>query len=321
MTGRVGVRCDAGAGRGVGHLVRCVALAEELRGRGVEVSFLGDLAGSAWARAQLLARGLPLVPAPADPERLAELVRDLRLDVVVLDSYDLAPGTGAGIRATGAAVLAIVDGDPLGQEADVYLDQNLGAELRPFPLLAERLAGVRYALLRDSVRRLRRAPGPRGDVPRVLCFFGGTDSAGVTSAWAGALSATGVPFRATVVSPRLFAVEGPITVIPPTDRLPQLMAEADLVLTAAGSTIWELLYLGVPAALTWVAANQLIGYEALAGGGIAAALGPAPDEAAVEVLARLLGDAGLREEYGRRGSGLVDGKGRERVADVLLSMR
>ncbi|GAA3185729.1 PseG/SpsG family protein [Nonomuraea roseoviolacea] len=321
MIGRVGVRCDAGAGRGVGHLVRCVALAEELRGRGVEVSFLGDLAGSAWARAQLLARGLPLVPAPDGPGRLAELVGDLRLDAVVLDSYDLAPGTGARVRQTGAAVLAIVDGDPLGQEADVYLDQNLGAELRPFPLLAERLAGVRYALLRDSVRGLRRVAGPRGDVPRVLCFFGGTDSAGVTPAWAEALGATGMPFRATVVSPRPFAADGPITVIPPTDRLPELMAEADLVLTAAGSTIWELLYLGVPAALTWVTGNQLIGYEALVGGGIAAGLGPAPGPAATEMLARLLADPGLREEYGRRGSGLVDGKGRERVADALLGLR
>ncbi|WP_205315429.1 hypothetical protein, partial [Nonomuraea lactucae] len=174
MTGRVGVRCDAGGACGVGHLVRCVALAEELTGRGVEVCFMGDLAGSAWARAQLLERSLPLVPAPERPERLAGLVRDLRLDAVVLDSYELPPGTGAAVRTAGAAVLAIVDGDPLGQEADLYLDQNLGAELRPFPLLARRLAGASYVLLRDSVRRLHRTAGGRRPVPRVLCFFGGT---------------------------------------------------------------------------------------------------------------------------------------------------
>lgn len=323
MTGRVGVRCDAGGACGVGHLVRCVALAEELRHRGVEVCFLGDLAGSAWARSQLLQRGLPLLPAPGPPGMLAGLVRDLWLDAVVLDSYELPEGTGAALRASGAAVLAIVDGDPLGQDADLYLDQNLGAELRPFPLLARRLAGARYVLLRDSVRRLRRGRhrvGGRWSAPRVLCFFGGTDTAGVAPAWTRALAATGLPYRATVVSPKPFPVEGPVTVIPPTDRLPELMAEADLVLTTAGSAIWELLYLGVPSALTWVARNQLIGYGALVGGGIAAGVGPAPDEGAVKVLAALLADAGLREEYGRRGSGLVDGLGRERVADALLDL-
>ncbi|MEV4578656.1 hypothetical protein AB0K16_35980 [Nonomuraea jabiensis] len=314
---RVGFRCDAGVRSGVGHLVRCVALAEELRGRGVEVVFLGEVRGSAWARAQLRERGLPLVPAPEGPARLAALARELRLDAAVLDSYDLPGGTGAALRGAGLTVLAIVDGDPLGQEADLYLDQNLGAERRPFPVPARRLAGARYVLLRDSVRRLGRARSA-GPVPRVLCFFGGTDSAGVAPAWAGALLAAGVPFEATVVSPTPFEAGGPIAVIPPTDRLPELMAGADLVVTAAGSAVWELLHLGVPTALTWVADNQLIGYEELVGRGVAAGLGRAADAAAAGVLARLLTDPAAREEHGRRGRGLVDGRGRERVADALL---
>ncbi|NUP80795.1 MAG: spore coat protein, partial [Nonomuraea sp.] len=106
----------------------------------------------------------------------------------------------------------------------------------------------------------------------------------------------------------------------PTDRLPELMAAADLVVTAAGSAVWELLHLGVPTALTWVAENQLIGYRALVGREIAAGLGPEADDMAVDVLARLLADPRLREEHGRRGGGLVDGKGRERVADAFLDL-
>ncbi|TMR10545.1 spore coat protein [Nonomuraea turkmeniaca] len=322
MTGRVGFRCDAGVGRGVGHLVRCVALAEELRARGVDVVFLGAVDGSEWARAQLRDRGLPLLEAPRAPARLAVLARELRLGAVVLDSYDLPEGTGTALRNAGLAVLAIVDGDPLGQAADLYLDQNLGAERRPFPA-GRRLAGARYVLLRDSVLRCTRAPRElrrAGAVPRVLCFFGGTDSAGVASAWAEALLATGVPFEGTVVSPEPFAAGDAITVIPPTDRLPELMATADLVVTAAGSAIWELLHLGVPAALTWVAGNQLIGYEELVGRGVAAGLGNTPDARAVGTLARLLADPAAREEHGRRGRGLVDGRGRERVGDALLQL-
>ncbi|WP_345395897.1 hypothetical protein [Nonomuraea salmonea] len=314
----MGIRCDAGARSGVGHLVRCVALAEELVARGVEVVFLGEVRDSPWGRAQLDGRGLPLVPAPHEPEKLAALARGLGFDAVVLDSYELAPATGSVLRAAGLPVLAIVDGDPLGQEADLYLDQNLGAEHRPFTLSGPRLAGSSHVLLRDSVRRRTRAPRPDGP-PRVLCFFGGTDSAGVARRWADALNATGLPFLGTVVSPVPFDA-GPIAVIPPTDRLPELMAAADLVVTAAGSAVWELLHLGAPMALTWVAANQLIGYEELVRRRAAAGLGPAPGPEAVATLAKLLADPAAREEHGRRGRGLVDGKGRERVADALLAL-
>ncbi|TDD06453.1 spore coat protein [Nonomuraea deserti] len=324
MTGsdrhRVGFRCDAGVGSGVGHLVRCVALAEELCARGVEVVFLGRVRGSAWALAQLEERGLPLVDAPPAPDRLAALARELRLAAVVLDSYELPAETGAALGRAGLAVLAIADGDPLGQQADLYLDQNLGAERRHGPGTAGRwLAGARYALLRDCVRRCARTPR-RDRVPHVLCFFGGTDSAGVAPAWARALLATGEPFRGTVISPAPFDAGGPITVIPPTDRLPDLMAGADLVVTAAGSAIWELLYLGVPTALSWVADNQLIGYGELVGRGVAAGLGGEPDARAVAALSRLLADPAAREEHGRRGRGLIDGRGRERAADALLAL-
>ncbi|MEU6793410.1 hypothetical protein ABZ907_17065 [Nonomuraea wenchangensis] len=320
---RVGLRCDAGADSGVGHLVRCVALAEELRSRGARPVFLGAVRDSPWALAQLRERVLPLTPAPESPAALAALARALRLDAVVLDSYHLPPGTGEELRRHGLPVLAVVDGDPLGQHADLYLDQNLGAERRPFPA-GPVLAGARYVLLRDSVRRRARAPRPLDRVPEVLCFFGGTDAAGVAPVWAEALCATGVPFTATVVSPAPFmaplADGAPIAVIPPTDRLPELMAAADLVVTAAGSAIWELLYLGVPTALSWVADNQLIGYDELVGRGVAAGLGRAPGPEAVAVLARLLSDPAAREEHGRRGGGLVDGRGRERVADALLAL-
>ncbi|MGW4473984.1 PseG/SpsG family protein [Nonomuraea sp. NPDC004354] len=313
---RVGIRCDAGTTIGVGHLIRCVALAEELRARGTRVSFLGDMGSLPWAWRQLDLRALPVRPAPAEPERLAAF----GLDFVVLDSYTLPPGTGAALMAAGTRVLAVIDGDPLGQEAHLYLDQNLGAEEVPcrLPYPGVRLAGARYVLLRDSVRRAIRPPRwPGVAVPHVLCFFGGTDAAGVTPRWVEALRATGVPFTATVISSApLEAGEG-ITVMPPTDLLPNLMAAADLVVTAAGSAVWELLYLGVPAALTWVADNQLIGYEALVGRGLAAGLGGSA-ELAVPALRRLLTDPGLRAEYGTRGRELVDGRGRERVVDALL---
>ncbi|MDF5751398.1 glycosyltransferase [Spongiactinospora sp. TRM90649] len=320
MRRRVGIRCDAGPGVGVGHLVRCVALAEELGARGIEVVFLGDLGGLSWAAAQLQRRGLPLVPARPGPEALGAQAAALGLDSVVLDSYELPPETGMALRRAGIPVLAIIDGDTRGQSADLYLDQNLGAEDRHVGLPV--LAGTRYVLLRDDVRRYRSVPA--GGIPHVLCFFGGTDATGVTVGWLDALAETGVPFSATVIAPGPVAPPPglPISVLPPTDELPRLMAQADLVITAAGTTVWELLYLGVPTALTWVRENQLLGYHAVTKRGLAAGLGAGNDpRSAVPTLRDLLADPGRRARYARRGRKVIDGLGRERAADALARIR
>jgi spore coat polysaccharide biosynthesis predicted glycosyltransferase SpsG len=248
---------------------------------------------------------------------------------MVIDSYVTDPACAASLREAGVTVLAIVDGDTRGQRADIYLDQNLGAEGHPGGTW---LAGVRYALLRDSVRILRPAAprSRRTDVPRVLCFFGGTDAADAAPAAIKLAAATEAPFAATVVAAReetakaLAAIPLTpgqcVTPIAPTDRLPALAADADLVVSAAGTSTWELLCLGVPTALMRVADNQRIGYDATVARGLTAGLGsvttPAPD--AIQVLHNLLTDPAARTALAARGYGLIDGRGRERVAAMLI---
>ncbi|MFG2002631.1 PseG/SpsG family protein [Spirillospora sp. NPDC048911] len=336
---RVGIRCDARPRIGAGHLIRCVALAEELVRRGTEVVFLGEVEGPAWIRAQLDSRGLPLIPAPAPATELAAAARRAGLDAMVIDSYETDPACGRELRRAGLTVLAIVDGDLRGQEADLYLDQNLGAEetATDLPRGAVRLAGAGYVLLRDSVRLLRpvRPRAATRGPARMLCVFGGTDTADAAPAVTRLAAETSAPFRATVVAARAGTVAAlaalplapgqSVTPIPPTDRLPRLAAGADLAVSAAGSATWELMCLGVPAALIWVAGNQRLGYEATVSRGLTAGLGnpaeygdPAVRTQAIATLRRLLLDPAERDALARRGHGLIDGRGRERVADALL---
>ncbi|WP_433793154.1 PseG/SpsG family protein [Actinoplanes sp. CA-252034] len=329
----VGIRCDAGALTGVGHLVRCVALAEELVGRGVDVHFLSDLGGVAWAGAQLEQRGLPWHPAPFDEIGLVSAVRRLRLDALVVDSYTLPPAHSKAVRAAGTTVLAIVDGDPRGQDADIYVDQNLDAVLDVGDV---RLAGLDYALLRSSVRRLRPLAAPVSSfdrTPKVVAFFGGTDAYRAAPQVARLLSEAAAPFDATVVAAdaslraELLAVpagEGQrFEIIDPTDRLPELLAGADLVVSASGTSTWELLCLGRAAALVQVVDNQIQGYERTVARGYAAGIGRlgAFDDDAVTTLRRLLLKPGDRTALAVRGWEAVDGRGVERVADALLRVR
>ncbi|MGC4749702.1 PseG/SpsG family protein [Micromonospora sp. DT201] len=365
---RVGLRCDAGPQRGVGHLVRCLALAEEFLARGAHVAVFGTVERLPWATAELASRGIPLHPGPDSPAELVEAAHRHELDVVVLDSYELDPAGAGALRAAGVFTLAVIDGDSRGQVADLYLDQNFGAELPELPSAAELpelpsaaelpelpsaaelpelpgrlLAGSGYALLRDSVITARPAvPPPATTVsrPRVLAFFGGTDAVGAAPVLTRVLVATGHPMDLTVIvgRPEIEAEVEDVTPgrgqiirpIPPTSALPKLITEADLVVSAAGTSTWELCCLGAPAALVCVVDNQRESYGRVVQHGLAAGLGELPELTAAGVAGRATRAAAARTLHGllsspqRRATlaaqawSTVDGQGRARVVDAVF---
>ncbi|MFT4085069.1 MAG: spore coat protein [Nocardioides sp.] len=345
----VAMICDAGPALGVGHVMRCLALAEELIGRGMAVTMLADLdrcGDLGWAAEAVVRRGIELRAEPADPATARRLVAETSPSVVVVDSYRLPPSTYAELRAPGRRLLAVVDGDdggddgdggPARRAADVYLDQNLGAEAedRPRPAGSIRLAGLDYVLLRDDVRRHRPAvpPAEVGTPPRVLAFFGGTDAAGVAPPVTRLVAATGVPCELTVVvaRPELSAAAEEVVPAPgqrieltgPVDDLAARVARADVVISAAGTSSWELLALGAAVAFVRVADNQRIGYRRLLDAGLGVGLGTPAElsgPAACAALAGLLTDPGRRTALRRAGWRAVDGDGRVRVADALVGV-
>jgi spore coat polysaccharide biosynthesis predicted glycosyltransferase SpsG len=334
------VRCDVGPTRGIGHLMRCLALAEELRGRGAEVLFVSDSHTVPWAHDQILSRGLAVEPAVWTADEHLALFSRLGLDAAVFDSYDLDPAVYAVVRRAGLPTLAVVDGDLRGAEADLYVDQNLGSELDSpeLPAGSIRLAGLDYVLLRDEVLALRPAQPPEPKVaatPGVFAVFGGTDAYGAGPHAVAALAATGLPFDATVVAPRPELVEAIRAVrltdgqrvepIGPTRRLAAEVVASDLVISASGTSTWELLCLGAVAGLVCVVDNQVLGYERTVATGAAAGIGVLSDlvrdpSRAVPVLTGLLGDRAERARLAATGWRMVDGKGRARVADALLGL-
>ncbi len=329
---RLLVRCDVGPAYGVGHLMRCVALSEEFASRGFEVVFSADVDTLSFAQDQLRSRGFTWVEPPRTVAGFVEQASDA--DVVAIDSYSLPLEFYSAVRRV-RPTLAIVDGDPAGRDGQVILDQNIGAEDDEWPLPegSLRLAGLDYALMRDEIRQARSLGHPApGAAVRVFAFFGGTDAFGAAPVLARSLVATGIPFDLRVVGATeelLDALVGigtapdqRITAISPTSELASEVTSADVVVSAAGTSSWELLCLGAACAFVCVADNQETSYErvvalgAVAGVGHLSRLRADPAEG-VRVLATLLGDPSERDRLRAVASSLVDGRGRERVVDAV----
>lgn len=310
------VLCDLGPTQGVGHVMRCIALAEEFAARGYDVAFVADAPSVPFAAQQLAARGFRVLPPPASPEGYDALLGDLAPDTVVVDSYVLPAAVYAAASAR-ATTVALVDGDPAGRPAHLYVDQNIGAEddRWDLPEGAVRLAGLSYALQRDEILALRDTPrAPESDPLRVLAFFGGTDAFGAGPVVAAALERTGIPIDLTLIRPER-----------PTNRLARDVVEADVVISAAGTSSWELLCLGAACALVAVADNQKPSYARIAATGAIRPLGHLDDlradpRCAVDELRLLLTDAALRQQLREAGRQLVDGRGRERVVDAVHAL-
>jgi spore coat polysaccharide biosynthesis predicted glycosyltransferase SpsG len=334
--GRVAFRCDAGPAMGVGHVLRCIALAEELAQRGLEIVFVADLGGIALAVDHVARRGFAVCP-PDGRDPVAQLLA-LDPDAVVLDGYHLDARIGAGLRAADVRVLALRDGE-FGAHlpADVVLDQNphTAPVLAPHTS-AVHLAGLRYALLRDDVRT-RRPATPRTHTHRdrldVVVVLGGTDPSGAALDVSRLLLSTHVPMDATIVAAREpIAVSlrrlppGPgqrVDVVAPSPQIMDRVWRADVVISAAGSAMWELCCLGVACAAVIVTDNQRQAYRAVVADGLVQGLGHAHEVAtsptALRGLSRLLTDHDLRTALSARAWTGVDGRGRMRVADTLIA--
>lgn len=345
MSPHVALRCDGRPELGVGHVTRCLALGDELVSRGVSVTLVGDVDRVPWVQDQLAIRvardDLAVVACPKDTEALVALSREHGFDAMVLDGYHLDPRSGRALRSAGRVVLAVVDGAfGAEQEADLYLDQNLGAQTPTGPWVpadAVHLLGLDHVLFRDQILRHRRlAPPETASPPRVLCVFGGTDACAAGPVMVPLLVATGRPVHVVAVAARpelaRILTETPVArgqrveVVAPTPDLAELAAGCDAAVIAAGSSMWEFLYLGVPTAIVCVTDNQRLGYDAVARRAVSVTVGhlaalrgdPGEGERAVARLTELLDDSSMRDRLTAAGQSLVDGRGRVRVVDALL---
>jgi UDP-2,4-diacetamido-2,4,6-trideoxy-beta-L-altropyranose hydrolase len=330
------IRADASATIGTGHVMRCLALAQACQRAGARAVFAGaemppDL------KQRLEAEGIEIVSlavdrgCPDDAARTVELARSLEAAWIVADGYAFGGLWQKQIKDAGFRLLVIDDyGHAEHYHADLILNQNASAGeslyLHRDPT-THLLLGPRYSLLRNEFLVGRDAKRVNPPVARkILVTMGGSDANNMTVEVIEALALL-PDIEAVIVvgvsNPHLQKVKQAIEARSSTIRLvvnatnmPVLMNWADLAISAAGSTAWELAYMGLPSALIITADNQLGIAEELARESVSLNWGPAESfvvEHAARALCGLLSDHSRREELSRAGRRLVDGSGADRV--------
>ena len=341
------VRADANEIIGMGHVMRCLALAEGWRECGGRVTFL-SASRNQGVRARIEGSGLTMreIPTPhpdsVDLNTTLEVIEELasgemRAPWVVVDGYQFDPHYQSLIRASGCRLLVIDDQAHLScYDADMVVNHAHHAERLTYPTAKDTLLllGTRYALLRAEFQRKRNIQRVIPEHARkILVTFGGSDPDNLTVTVVQALQQIADPgLEAQVLvgptNPHKRDLEratrlSSVRIILRTDvtEVSSLMAWADLAIAAGGTTAWELAYMQVPALLVALAENQVGTVNALAEFEAACSLGAAREVTAgkmTEILGTLVYDRGAREKMVSRERAIVDGQGVKRVIGAML---
>jgi len=317
---------------GAGHVMRMIALAQAWSGNGGEVLFVSRITADP-LRDRIIREGFGLVepdgvhPEPGDADFL--LSQTATADWIALDGYHFDAEYQQTIRSAGRRALVMDDvNDRTRYVASVLVNQNIDAS--GYEYLTESdtliLRGAKYALLRREFTEFPRSIRDiSDDATNVLVTFGGADQGNMTAQALRALKETGneslhVKVVVGVVNPHMDALAELTASLPfrcdllhGVEDMPVLMDWADLAVSAAGSTCWELCYFGVPMLLRVAADNQQGIANSLVNTGVAIVVEGDVD---VATLSAVIEDGTLRRRMSHAGLGLVDGRGAERLASL-----
>jgi UDP-2,4-diacetamido-2,4,6-trideoxy-beta-L-altropyranose hydrolase len=335
------IRADASIAIGTGHAMRCLALAQAWQDAGGRAVFAMAEATST-IQARLVAERCTVVSVSSaagtvdDASHTIAIARIQNSDWVVVDGYHFTADYQRALKAAGLKILFLDDnGHAQHYSADLVLNQNVCAradryvDREPETRL---LLGPKYCLLRREFGAWRNWKREVSSVcRRVLVMMGGSDPENLTARVMQALALAELEgVENTVViggsNPHFVKLQSlaaqsgqKITVRRDVSNMAEPMAAADVAISAAGSTCWELCLLGLPALLVDVADNQSELARELDRRGCAIHLGDrtVSVEKIAEQLKRLVRSQELRQSLSLRSRELVDGDGAMRVVSVL----
>lgn len=336
------IRADASAEIGTGHVMRCLAMAQAWQDEGGKATFLMAQPTPS-IQARLAAENCRVITLSALPgsDEDAEVTRKwahkIKAEWLIVDGYAFGSKYQEQVMNRERKLLCIDDGGKCDRYvADIVLNQNLTASEDIYPRCSpgtQLLLGPCFCLFRREFTPWRKWQRKISAVARnVLVTLGGStpvDAAVRVMESLGLARVEGLHAvlvvggsSADVETLENYAAKfpGKVTLQRDVWNMAELMAQADLAISAAGSTCWELCLLGLPSILVDVADNQIpIAIEMerrkcslYAGHGKTVS-----SNELANMIESLLASPEARESMSRNAWQLVDGAGAQRVVSAM----
>lgn len=352
------IRADANSKIGMGHVMRCLSVADALVKRGEEVLFV---TADDTPVPLLTKKGIPYrvlhtdyADMEAELPKLWEVLRELPQGVespeaalaqkntsILVDSYYVTEKYLAALKKR-ITTIYMDDIYAFSYLVDMLINYNIYGEEMGYEKDAafadtKLLLGTEYVPLREefSAGEQQRTAANCG----ILITTGGSDSFNL----AGQLLMEAMKYDALkekeyhVVSGSLNPHIGELQALAQkhenihihcnVTNMAELMAESEVALSAGGSTLYELCAMGVPVIAFSFAENQERLVQTFVKRGIAQYGGNYRTDGnkmiqnTIAGLETLLEDENLQTEYREKARTLVDGKGADRIAEAIQALK
>lgn len=336
------IRADANSDIGTGHVMRCISIAQELQKSGQEVWFVCADETSAKLLEAKGQRYYILNTDYRDMENELDnflfMLCEQSPDALLIDSYYV---TAEYLKKLGECVKTVFIDDMafFPYPVDVLINYNIFAgpdlykdylEEKPYFLL-----GMDYAPLRSEFRDV--SYDVQASVKDVLITTGGSDKYNLAGQILKKLLSdnetkelnfhvvSGVFNQHLSILEELKRTFQNVHVYTNLADMSKLMQKCDLAVSAAGSTVYELLAIGVPVVTFSFVDNQVKSAEAFGEKKVAVMQGHYEPFSAEEFVSgltegikQLMGNCQMREELMKKGRQLVDGNGARRIAEAII---
>jgi spore coat polysaccharide biosynthesis predicted glycosyltransferase SpsG/CTP:molybdopterin cytidylyltransferase MocA len=240
-------RVEGHADIGLGHIYRCLALADQLLDH--DLTFIVSTRSRIGINI-LKSHFYNVITFKNRPEEL-KIISSLNPDIVVNDILDTSSQYIKALKKTNCKVVNIEDQGSGGPKADVVINAMYGSTVADDNVYS----GPDYMCLRDefySTKPIR----IRQKVKNILVLFGGTDPSRLTRRVVKWILKMEFPGNITVITGpgyrdnqklrELGAKSSNVKIVNNTKIISKYMAAADVAVTSAGRTVYELASLGIP---------------------------------------------------------------------------
>ncbi|MDI3546983.1 MAG: hypothetical protein PWR10_635 [Halanaerobiales bacterium] len=345
---KIAFRVDGGSSVGMGHLVRCLALANAFPGQTGIIFITKSESG---VNQLLHQHGFEMINIFSGLDYDGEIatVKDIiineEIDILITDSYQIEQNYLNQMKEVVKLLVTIHDFAPYAFPSDIFINGNIYAQDLEYSSLTGKtrfLLGTKYTLLRDEFSDLpKRRLNKR--VRRILVTVGGGDPLNLSSKIIRALKLVNEKITGDnleemdnlhvdlVIGPAFNNLTEIIKVTRDMEleialhfnihKISNLMLNCDLAVSAGGSTLYELAATGTPALALLQAENQALAAQYFEKAGIIINLGPG-DRVKEEELVNSILDLGQNYErrcrMSQQGQLLVDGQGARRCVKKIL---
>ncbi len=281
------IRTDASIHIGSGHVMRCLVLADKLKGLGHQVVFAcrpqpGDLIQfiqdkdfpvyglsrpTSWKEPSHSADYESWLQVPSEDDVSSLLMLTDEVDLVIVDHYGINSSWEKRVKENLNCKVVVIDDLDRNHDCDLILDQNLwpNSSTRYKGSLKQKLLiGPRFALLRPLFNKIRSSEIKKEN--KVIVFFGGSDpTSECLKLMKGLQNITQMPFFIHLITGKSNSDYEELVSMPTiislkiekfTSNFEEALACSKYAIGASGVSNWERFCLNIPTSVVSVAENQ-----------------------------------------------------------------